>query len=213
MVSYVMFFLSVFAAYLIGAFPTSYIMGKLVKGIDVREAGSKNAGATNVLRTVGKIPALITLIVDIAKGFLVVTVVADYFYSLDVPFIYEFYKPFLGFVAICGHIWPVWLRFRGGKGVATTLGVALGLAPLVLLPSLIIWIAVFAWKNFVSLASVSALTAFPVFACIFGCPVYTTVFGVCICAIVIYKHKGNIGRLIKGTENKTTIFKRGQTPF
>lgn len=210
--SYAIFILSVFAAYIIGSFPTSYIMGRLVKGIDVREAGSKNAGATNVLRTVGKIPALITLIVDIAKGFLVVTVLADYFYSIDVPFVYEFYKPLLGFIAICGHIWPVWLKFRGGKGVATTLGVALGLAPLVLLPSLVIWIAVFAWKKFVSLASILSLMAFPIFACISGCPVYTTVFSVAICAIVIYKHKTNIARLLKGQENKTTIFKRGQTP-
>jgi acyl phosphate:glycerol-3-phosphate acyltransferase len=205
--SYAIFILSVFAAYLIGSFPTSYIMGRLVKGIDVREAGSKNAGATNVLRTVGKIPALITLIVDILKGFLVVTVVADYFYSLDVPFVYEFYKPFLGFVAICGHIWPVWLKFRGGKGVAATLGVALGLAPLILLPSLVIWIAVFAWKKFVSLASILSLISFPIFACIFGCPVYTTIFSVAICAIVIYKHKENIRRLINGQENKTVIFK------
>jgi glycerol-3-phosphate acyltransferase PlsY len=204
------FVLSVFAAYLIGSFPTSYIIGKLVRGIDVREAGSGNAGATNVLRTVGKTPALVTLIVDILKGFLAVTIVSDYFYSLDVPFVYEFYRPFIGFVAICGHIWPVWLKFRGGKGVAATLGVALGLAPLALLPSLVIWVAVFAWKHFVSLASIMALVAFPVFACIFGCSVYTAVFSVAVCAIVVYKHKENIRRLVNGVENKTIIFKKGK---
>lgn len=199
--------ISVLAAYLIGSFPTSYIMARLLKGIDIREAGSKNAGATNVLRVVGKVPALLTLIVDILKGLLVVTVIADYSYSFDIPFVLDFYKPFLGFTVVCGHIWPVWLKFRGGKGVATTLGVALGIAPLVLLPSLVVWVIVFALKKYVSLASILSLIAFPIFSCVLNCSVYLTLMSVVICAIVIYKHKENIRRLIKGEENKTVIFR------
>lgn len=205
--SYIAFAASVAVAYLVGSFPTSYIMARLVKGIDIRQSGSGNAGATNVLRVVGKVPALITLIVDICKGLLVVTAVTNYFYSFDLPFIYDFYKPFMGFCAICGHIWPVFLKFRGGKGVATTLGVALGIAPFVLLPTLVVWVIVFVLKKYVSLASILALISFPVFACIFGCQIYTTVFSVAICAIVIYKHKDNIRRLMKGEESKTLLFK------
>lgn len=209
--SYIALILSVVTAYLVGSFPTSYIMGRFVKGIDIRDAGSKNAGATNVLRVVGKVPALVTLIVDIAKGFLVVTVIADYFYSFDSPFVYDFYKPLMGFVAIVGHIWPVFLKFRGGKGVATTLGVALGLAPSVLLPTLVIWVIVFGLKSYVSLASILSLISFPIFACVSNCSIYTTLFSVAICAIVIYKHKENIRRLMKGEENKTVLFKAKST--
>ncbi len=204
---YIALIISIIIAYLVGSFPTSYIMARLVKGIDIRDAGSKNAGATNVLRVVGKAPALVTLIVDICKGLLVVTLVTDYFYSFDIPLVYDFYKPFMGFVAIAGHIWPVFLKFRGGKGVATTLGVALGIAPLVLLPTLAIWIIVFSLKSYVSLASILSLISFPIFACVFNSSIYTTVFSVAICAIVIYKHKENIRRLMKGQENKTVISK------
>ena len=200
-----MFILSVLSAYIIGSLPTSFILTKSLKGIDIRQVGSKNAGATNVLRAAGKIPALATLIVDVLKGFLVVTVIANFFYSFEPDLDYDFYRVFLGFAAVCGHIWPVFLKFRGGKGVATTLGVALGIAPIVLLPTLVIWLAIFFISHYVSLASIISLMAFPIIAEVFSYPFYTILFSVVICGVVIYKHKENIHRLLKGEENKVKI--------
>ncbi|MFA5142774.1 MAG: glycerol-3-phosphate 1-O-acyltransferase PlsY [Candidatus Omnitrophota bacterium] len=201
------FVISTFLAYIIGSFPTSFIMARMLKGIDIRDVGSGNAGATNVLRAVGKLPALITLIVDIAKGILAVTVLADLTYPYIESLDYDFYRSFLGLVAVCGHIWPVWLKFKGGKGVATTLGVAIGLAPLVLLPCIVIWLIIFFTTNYVSLASIVALMAFPVLAIALIQPLYLVLISVVICSISIFKHKENIKRLLKGQENKTVLFK------
>lgn len=202
MISAFIFIISVLIAYLIGSFPTSFIMAKILKGIDIRQVGSKNAGATNVLRSVGKIPALVTLVVDIFKGMFVVTVVANFFYGFDINFDYDFYRSFLGLTVVCGHIWPIFLKLRGGKGIATTLGVAMGLAPVLLLPSIFIWIIIFATTKYVSLASIFALITFPIVSGIFGRSMYITILGAIICLISIYKHKDNIKRLMKGQENK-----------
>ena len=198
---------SLLLAYLIGSFPTSYILARVLTGSDIRQVGSKNAGATNVLRTVGKLPALITLIIDILKGLFVVTVLTRFFYAMEIDLIYECYQGLMGLTVVCGHVWPVFLKFRGGKGVATTLGVALGLTPLALIPSFIIWILVFYLSNYVSLASIMALLLFPVVACILNYPFYIILFSVAICSLSIYKHSDNIRRLLKGQENKTYIFK------
>ena len=212
MVSVLVFIISVVLAYAIGSFPTSFIMAKTLKGIDIRQVGSKNAGATNVLRSVGKLPALITLIVDVLKGVFVVTIAANFFYPYIENLDYDFYRSFLGVIAVCGHIWPVWLRFRGGKGVATTLGVAIGLAPLVLLPSLVIWLVVFFATSYVSLASILALIAFPIIAIVFSQPLYLVLNSAVICSISIFKHRENITRLLKGKENKTILFKSANQP-
>lgn len=209
MIEVLVFLISVILAYLIGSFPTSFIMAKAVKGVDIRQVGSQNAGATNVLRSVGKLPALVTLIVDILKGVFVVTILANFLYPYLEDLDFDFYRSFLGLIAVCGHIWPVWLKFRGGKGVATTLGVAIGLAPLVLLPSVIIWLAIFFMTNYVSLASIAALIAFPIVAIIFHQSLYLVLISVVICSISIFKHRTNITRLLKGQENKTVLFKNG----
>ena len=207
MMNVLMFTISVVLGYLIGSFPTSFIMARALKGVDIRQVGSKNAGATNVLRSVGKLPALITLIVDIVKGIFVVTIVANFFYPYIENLDYDFYRSFLGLAAVCGHIWPIWLRFKGGKGVATTLGVAIGLAPIVLLPSLVIWLVIFFTTHYVSLASILALIAFPVIAIAFSQPLYLVLISAVICSISIFKHRSNITRLLKGQENKTILFK------
>ena len=207
MIAVLVFIVSVILAYLVGSFPTSFIMARATKGIDIRQVGSGNAGATNVLRSVGKLPALVTLVVDILKGVFVVTIMANFFYSYTENLDYDFYRSFLGLVAVCGHIWPVWLKFKGGKGVATTLGVAIGLAPLVLLPSLAIWLAIFFTTNYVSLASIIALIAFPITAIAFSEPIYLVLVSVVICSISIFKHSENIRRLLRGQENKTSLFR------
>ena len=196
---------SVILAYAIGSFPTSFILAKAMKGIDIRQVGSQNAGATNVLRTVGKMPAVITLIVDILKGVFAVTVIANFFYSFGIDLIFEFYQGLIGLVVVCGHVWSIFLGFRGGKGVATTIGVALGITPLALAPTLVIWVIVFALSGYVSLASIISLMLFPAAACIIGYNFYTILFSVLVCSLSIYKHRENIRRLLKGQESKTRL--------
>lgn len=194
-------------AYLIGSFPTSYLFARTFKGIDIRKVGSGNAGATNVLRNVGKVPALVTLVIDILKGWMVVTIIANYFYSYNIDMDYDAYRGLMGITVVCGHIWPVFLKFRGGKGVATTLGVAIGLTSFALIPSALIWLLVFYITNFVSLASIMALLLFPAVACILKYPLYIILSSVAICSLSIYKHRDNIRRLVRGEESKTYIFK------
>jgi len=205
MIEILAFLASVLLAYLIGSFPTSFLLTKSLKGIDIRQVGSKNAGATNVLRAAGKIPALVTLIIDILKGFLVVAVLAPLLYSSVRDLDYDFYRIFLGLVAVCGHIWPVFLGFKGGKGVATTIGVGLAIAPVPLTVSLFIWTAVFSMTKYVSLSSIISLMIFPILTAILNYSLYTIIFSIVICAIVIYKHKENIRRLLEGKENKIKV--------
>ncbi|MBU1809356.1 MAG: glycerol-3-phosphate 1-O-acyltransferase PlsY [Candidatus Omnitrophica bacterium] len=199
---------SLLLAYLIGSFPASYLFARTIKGIDIRKVGSGNAGATNVLRSVGKVPALVTLAIDILKGWMVVTIIANYFYTYDIDLLYDAYRGLMGITVVCGHIWPVFLKFRGGKGVATTLGVAIGLTPFALIPSALIWFLVFYITNFVSLASIMALILFPAVACILKYPFYIILSSVAICSLSIYKHRDNIRRLVRGEESKTYIFKK-----
>lgn len=204
------FALSVLSAYLIGSFPTSYLMARRLKGIDIRQVGSGNAGATNVLRSVGKLPALVTLVVDLLKGVFVVTLAANFFYVHLKNIDFDFFRSFLGLIAVCGHVWPIWLKFHGGKGVATTLGVAIGLAPIVLLPSLVIWLTIFFTTNYVSLASILALISFPIIAIMFNQPFYLITISAAICSLCIFKHSENIKRLLKGQESKTKLFKNSE---
>lgn len=205
------FCVSGLVSYLIGSFPTSYIIAKYLKGIDIRSAGSGNAGATNVLRVVGKTPALVTLVVDILKGVLVVAFIAPLTYPLlEDTLQKDFYFGSMAFMVITGHIWPVFLKFKGGKGVATTLGVAIAAFPIALLPSLIIWVVFFLLTSYVSLASIMALILFPVSVVFIDYSFYGTLFSVVICGIGIYKHKENIKRLLRGEENKTKIFRKSK---
>jgi glycerol-3-phosphate acyltransferase PlsY len=207
MSSYLALFASIIIAYLIGSFPTSFIFAKLLKGVDIREVGSGNAGATNVARTVGKIPGILTLVVDMLKGVLVVTVITNFFYSFDIDLDYNFYRGLMALTVVCGHIWSVFLNFRGGKGVATTLGVGAAMALPVLLPVVGIWILIFALTSYVSLASIISLIVFPILAALFRYPFYTVLFSAIICFISIYKHKDNLRRLLKGEEHAIKILK------
>jgi glycerol-3-phosphate acyltransferase PlsY len=203
-----LFIFSCLTAYLIGSIPTGFLMTKIFLGADIRSAGSKNVGATNVYRVAGKIPGLLTLIMDIVKGVIVVTLVADLFYRYLPDVDYIFYRTFLGLIAIVGHIYSVFLKFKGGKGVATTIGVTGVLAPLVLLTSLVIWLIVFIPTNYVSLGSLAFGIALPVSALLLDQPFYVVIFCAILCIINTYKHKDNIKRLINGEESKTVVFKK-----
>lgn len=191
------------AAYLLGAVPFGYLVAK-ARGIDIRQVGSGNIGATNVFRAVGKSWGMVTLLLDVAKGFAAV-------YFLPLWLLGEIGADTLnlrlisGLMAICGHNWTVFLRFRGGKGVATSLGVLLGLAPAACLIALAAWIlTALAWR-YVSLASIVAAAV----AAIVAWPLYLSGSGPLLPAILnllailaIVRHRSNISRLMAGTENR-----------
>lgn len=208
MVSVLAFITAVASAYLIGSIPTGFLMTKIFSGVDIRSAGSKNVGATNVYRVAGRLPGLLTLIIDILKGVLVVTVIANvcYVFLQDMDFV--FFKTLLGLMVICGHIWSIFLKFKGGKGVATTIGVTGILAPIPLALSLLVWLLIFVRTKYVSLGSIFFGVSLPVFSVIFNEPLYVVIFCVTICVLNTYKHKDNIERLVKGQENKTILGKK-----
>ena len=182
------------AAYLLGSIPTGLLLGKLY-GIDVRKEGSGNIGATNLYRTVGRKVGVMTLIGDCLKGLVPVLLLK---FSAMPPD----YAAWVGLAAFCGHVFSVFLIFKGGKGVATALGVFLGLAPLAVLIALGVFVLlVFKWR-YVSLGSVSAAAVMPPAVYLLGGGRVLTLVTALIAVIVIVKHWENIKRLVAGTENK-----------
>ena len=193
------------AAYLIGAIPFGYLIGRL-HGIDIRKVGSGNIGATNVTRTVGKIQGKICFLLDFLKGALPVALVNSVFMQDTANLALA-----TGLAVILGHIFPIYLKFRGGKGVATAAGVALALAPYPLLCALLVWLVTFLTTRYVSLASIVAAAALPVAAALFfglGLPTpfplgaSTLIFFTLIALLAILRHVSNIKRLLNGTESR-----------
>lgn len=181
-------------AYLLGSVPTGLLLAKLF-GMDIRSAGSGNIGATNVYRTVGRSVGIMTLAGDCLKGLLPV-LAAKWFGLPDV------WLAVTGCAAFLGHVYSVFLGFKGGKGVATALGVFLGISPLAV-PVAVGVFALTLWKwRYVSLASISAATAMPVLIALLYPKSHMIVISILIAALVIYKHTDNIHRLRSGTENK-----------
>jgi acyl phosphate:glycerol-3-phosphate acyltransferase len=179
--------------YLIGAVPVGFIVARLFGGVDIRRAGSGNIGATNVLRTLGKGPAVITLLGDIAKGALAVVVARA---VLPEP-----WGAALGAVlAVIGNCWPVFLRFRGGKGMATGLGAFLTLVPWATAPAALVWVAVAASFRFVSLASMMACLCLPLGVALLGYPRSSLGASAVAVAIIILRHHANLRRLAQGRE-------------
>ena len=189
-------------SYLVGAIPLGYIIGKLWKGIDIREHGSGNIGFTNVLRVVGTVPGAIALILDIGKGVAAVVGIAR-LGEANLGIL-----PVLcGIAAIIGHNWTIYLGFKGGKGIATTIGVFIALEPIATLVSLVVWIIVVAITRYVSLGSILFAISLPIAIFVIklaGKQYITAVLVVAIFAMVfaVYKHRSNIGRLLNGTERK-----------
>ncbi|MDD5504855.1 MAG: glycerol-3-phosphate 1-O-acyltransferase PlsY [Candidatus Omnitrophica bacterium] len=193
---------AVFLSYLLGAIPFSFLLGKLLKGIDIRHMGSGNIGATNLMRCAGKPIGITALVLDMSKGTLAVTVIADIFYSSSMPLGLSLFKIILGLLAVIGHIWTVMLKFRGGKGVATAIGVLAGLSPFVVIYSGLVWLAILLVSKYVSLSSIVMALCLPVFTYLSGQPAEYTLLSVGLCVLIICRHRGNIARLIKGTEYK-----------
>ena len=191
-------------AYLIGSIPSGYLIVRATEGEDVREKGSGGTGATNVSRSAGKGAGILTLILDVIKGVFVVFLAGILSDGLF-PFA-DWTIAFAGVLAILGHIFPVWLRFRGGKGVATALGVFLMLEPIVVVIALVVFAITFALTRYVSLASLVAISSITI--AILALTLFdpfelpNAIAALLSAGLVIFAHRANIQRLIAGSEPK-----------
>ena len=192
-------FFILFISYLLGSFPSGFLYAKNLKGIDLRYVGSGSTGATNVLRNIGTWPALVVFIIDVLKGLIAVKIA--YFFLSD-----EIYQVLAGLCAITGHIWPIWLKGKGGKAVATGLGMFIALSWKVGLASFGTFLIVISLTKVVSLASITAAILLPIYMLIsFGTfnhpfPIVSLIVSI----IVIGKHRSNINRILRGEEPKIT---------
>lgn len=185
--------LVVIAAYLVGSFSSAILISRLLSSLDPRNFGSNNAGATNILRIHGKLPALLTLVIDVAKGFVPVFVAIYYEYALVTVS--------LSAVSVClGHVFPLYFEFRGGKGVATALGALFALEPSLALCCFAIWIAVFLMFRLSSMAALTALICAPLVS-LWLAPQYV-IATTGLAWLIIWRHRANISRLMKGTEKR-----------
>ncbi|MBD2869640.1 glycerol-3-phosphate 1-O-acyltransferase PlsY [Paenibacillus arenilitoris] len=187
--------IAIIVSYLLGSISFSIVIAKWVKGIDIRQHGSGNAGATNTLRVLGKGPGILVFLLDIAKGVGAVWIGHGLGGNEWIPVL-------CGVAAIAGHNWPVWFRFKGGKGIATTVGV---IATLAFVPALIagvVAIAVIAVTRYVSLGSLLFAALTPVFISIFYYSLPLLCVSLLICVFAFVRHRTNIVKLLQGTENK-----------
>lgn len=185
------------ACYLIGSIPSGLLVSRRMRGVDLRRYGSGNIGATNAFRALGLTGGLLVLILDALKGYLAVHLAL---FALVPGFLVPVVKVLFGATAIVGHNWSVFLGFKGGKGVATTLGVLLAISPQVAAMAALLWVAVLALTRYSSLASIAALVAVPILMVVYGENLVYIGFGVLAAAFALYKHLGNIQRLLKGEE-------------
>ena len=215
-------------SYLVGSIPTSIIVARAMRGIDIRQHGSGNAGGTNVIRVLGWKAGVFVILMDIAKGLLATMVIAR---LMDGSLPFENRTPFddftvvqiiAGCAAILGHVWTVFAGFRGGKGIATAGGMLLGVAPVEVAVSFGVFLVVFLLTQYVSLGSLSAAVTFPLSMFLrenvfmVNIDGYDTLifFSIGVSLLVIYTHRSNIGRLLKGSENRISsmrLFRRRQT--
>ncbi|MDD3087541.1 MAG: glycerol-3-phosphate 1-O-acyltransferase PlsY [Candidatus Omnitrophica bacterium] len=205
--------LAVILSYLIGSIPTAYIFVRLIKKADIRKIGSGNVGATNALRVLGKGWGITVLILDIFKGFFPVIVLGSLFVP-SLSLVQECnLSIIIGLSAICGHNWTIFLNFKGGKGVATTLGVLIGLAfripglNVVLGLTVLVWIVSFVLIRIISISSILAALSFPIFTLIYRQSNLVILAGILLSLFVILRHKSNIKRLLKGEEPRLSLKK------
>ncbi len=192
--------------YLVGSIPTSILVGKLARGIDIRDYGSGNPGATNVYRVFGLKLALLVFIIDAGKAAATVLLVAHL--KLEaMPFDISVVQVLTGLAVMAGNVWPVWIGFAGGKGVSTSTGVFLALAPLAAACTAVVWVAVVAMTRYVSLASICAALTLPLVLWLrhtlfqSRTPLALLLFTLLVPVIVLATHRSNIRRLLSGTEN------------
>ena len=203
------------AAYLLGSIPTAVWLGQAFYGIDVREYGSGNAGATNTFRVLGKKPGIVVMTIDIMKGFTATKLAYLIGLSVTGPqYSAQFvnYELALGVIAVMGHLFPIFAGFRGGKGVATLFGMILAVNPWAALLCVSVFIVVLLTSKYVSLSSICAGFAFPLGTVfVFQSSVKSEVlYSICVCVLILVTHQKNIERLLKGKESKVYLFKKKQ---
>ena len=204
-------------AYLLGSVPSAVWIGKRYYGIDIREHGSKNAGTTNMLRVLGKRAAIPVFAIDFIKGFVAVSIMSLMQYDDNISPIWLINLKIIAvFIAVLGHIFPVFAHFKGGKGVATLIGAITGIQPNIALFCFVVWVLVVMISHYVSLASIIAGCCFPLFVTIFSGSIYRRygdtsvsfiIFSIVVAVMLIWTHRKNIERLSAGTESKTFIWK------
>lgn len=200
----------ILAAYLLGSIPTAVWIGRIFYGIDVREYGSGNAGATNTFRVLGKKAGIPVLLIDILKGWFALQLC--YFF----PFLSPDTEPFVNFQlilaisAVLGHVFPVFAQFKGGKGVATLLGIGIGLHPAATCICILAFIVLLIMFHYVSVGSMAAGLLWPILVIGFyhSTFIFLNLFAVAVAILLVFTHKKNIQRLREGTESKIYLFKR-----
>jgi glycerol-3-phosphate acyltransferase PlsY len=186
------------SAYLLGSIPTAYLLVRWLKRIDIRTVGSGSVGATNVTRIAGWWAGLGVFLLDAAKGAVAVRGLAEGMFGLPVPA----GRLACGVLAIVGHVLPVFLRFQGGKGVATTIGVLLAADPVVAGGMLAVWAVVFAACRYVSIGSLAAAASVPVLQTVLGRTALERAFGLALFAAIVVTHRANLARLRQGREHR-----------
>jgi glycerol-3-phosphate acyltransferase PlsY len=207
-------FILIVAAYLLGSIPFSFLVVKIVAGADIRAHGSRNVGATNVARNFGKMPGIVALLLDIAKGYAAVALARwivnrpEWPYIADGTHVTPLYSMSLwialaALIAVLAHMYPVWLHFHGGKGVATATGAFLALSPIAIAAGMIVFLIVILATRFVSLASIVSAASIPVFLrFLVHAPFWTIIISTLIAVAIILKHHSNIARLAQGSERR-----------
>jgi len=201
-----MIIVGIILSYLIGSIPTAYIFGKMIKGIDIRQHGSGNIGATNVFRVLGKKPGIIVLLLDIFKGVIAVVLVSDFLGLTEV-----IHRVILAVMVVCGHNWTVFLKFKGGKGIATSFGVLIGLTikiamiRSVLIWVVLIWLVCFLTTRIISVSSILAATCLPIIMVLTNQEFVIICLGIMFCIFVVLRHKANISRLFAGQEPRVPL--------
>jgi len=195
-------------SYLIGSIPTAVWVGLRFHGLDVREHGSKNAGATNTFRVLGKKPGVIVLLIDVLKGIgsLLIPLVI---FGFDNQRLID-HQIICSLGVIIGHLFPLYAGFRGGKGVATSLGVIIAIQPRAALICMAVFLIVFLISNYVSLGAIITSFCFPIQVIFFSSEksMSLIIFSIVIALVVIFAHRKNIGRIISGTESKMYLIKK-----
>ncbi|CAM3776869.1 glycerol-3-phosphate 1-O-acyltransferase PlsY [Cohnella lubricantis] len=197
--------IAIAASYLLGSVSFSIIIARLMGKIDIRQHGSGNAGATNTLRVLGKGPGIAVFLLDIVKGVIAVTL--GYLLNGDE---YVWLPVLCGLAAIIGHNWPIYFRFKGGKGIATTVGAMVTLAPLAVVIAGVVAILLIVFTRYVSLGSIVFTVLLPIILAIGGWPASYIWGGVVVAVLAIVRHRKNIVKLLNGTENKLGSGKKGE---
>jgi glycerol-3-phosphate acyltransferase PlsY len=192
-------------SYLLGSIPAGYLAGRIA-GVDVRKAGSGNIGATNVVRVLGKRYGYPVFAIDFLKG--AAAVMMSILIAKDIalwPTLEELVGVVAGVACVLGHAFPIWLKFKGGKGVATSLGVIFGLMPIAAIVVILVWAITFELSRYVSIASIVAALALPITVALISRLKQTDhhvvfYFSICLTVVIIFRHRSNLSRLMRGTE-------------